>query len=134
MASDVGASAGALSRTEVILVAVAAILGAAVWWWAMASAPRYSFGAEQDMGNGLFYPLLLGVALMGGWIVPSRAGLIGLALGAPGMLLSPWTAPRGDNDGLWILVIPFLVAFMLVLALVADLAGRARRRFTGRSN
>ena len=115
-------------------MAVAASLGTAVWWWAMASAPRYSFGPEQDAGNGLYYPLLLGAALIGGWILPERARLLGLALGAPGMLMSPWTAPRGDNDGLWILVIPFLVGFTFVLALVADVAGRARRRLTGRND
>lgn len=122
-----------LTRTDVLLVVVAALVGLVAWWMTMATAPRYSFGADQGMGNGLYYPLPLGAAAVGGWVVPARAALIGLALGAPGVLLSPWTAPRGDNDGLWILIVPLLVVFTFVSALAADLTGRLRGRIAQRS-
>jgi hypothetical protein len=109
-------------------------VGLIAWWVAMASAPRYSFGASQDMGNNLYYPVLLGAAAIGGWIVPARAAaLIGAALGAPGVLLSPWTAPRGDNDGLWVLIIPTLGVFTMVLGVVATFSARGRGRITRRA-
>jgi len=38
-----------------------------------------------------------------------------MVLGLLPLLLSPWTAPRGDNDGLWILIVPLLAVFMFVL-------------------
>jgi hypothetical protein len=34
-------------------------------------------------------------------------------------MLSPWTAPRGDDDGLWLLIVPTLFVFVGVLVLVA---------------
>jgi len=55
---------------------------------------------------------------------------------APGLitvqlLVAPFTTPRGDNDGLWVLIIPIIVVFGAVLALVswgaALLAGSIRR-------
>ena len=39
-----------------------------------------------------------------------------------------WTAPRGDEDGLWTLIFPYLIFIGLVLLLPAWIAGRCRDR------
>ena len=55
----------------------------------------------------------------------------GAALALGPTLLAWWTAPRGDNDGLWALIFWFLPAFgavAAVLAAVAERIGVARRR------
>jgi len=126
-AEGAGSRRAGLARAEVACLTGMGLLGLAVWWWAMASAPRYSYGPQQDMGNNLYFPLLLAVAVLGGWLLPARARLMGFMLGLPGLLLSPFTAPRGDDDGLWILIVPMLVGFAFLLAIVADGAGRVRR-------
>jgi hypothetical protein len=123
--------------------AVATAVGLVTWLVTMASAPRYSDGAEQDLGHPALLPVLLAAALAGGFVARRRPGLIGLGLGLPGLLLSPWTAPRGDDDGLWLLIIPCLALFVVVLigaAWVGCQAGDAvirgwrwrRRRRAGR--
>ena len=106
-------------RTTTVLAAIAAsAIGLITWIVTMASAPRYSSGAK-DLGSSALYYVLLGAALAGGVLLPTRAWLIGMMLGLPPLLLSPWTAPRGDNDGLWILIIPMLAIFLLVLVAAA---------------
>jgi len=72
--------------------------------------------------------VLLVAALVIGFVAPTHAWLLGALLGLPGLLLSPWTAPRGDNDGLWVLIIPTLGVFVLVLMGVATVTSWARRR------
>ncbi len=42
-----------------------------------------------------------------------RAGLLTVG---PGLLLAGWTAPRGDNDGIWILWFPFLLMSIFLTA------------------
>jgi hypothetical protein len=114
---------------DAFALAVAGVFSVSVWVVTMASAPRYSYGADQDMGSNALYYVLLGAAFVGGLVLPRRAGLIGLALGLPPFVLSPWTAPRGDNDGLWIFIVPMLGIFMFVLLGAAAVGARVR---TGR--
>ncbi|MEN9646133.1 MAG: hypothetical protein RL238_2802 [Actinomycetota bacterium] len=120
-------------RQRTLVAAVSAAIGVSVWAVTMASAPRYSNGAEQDLGSTAFFWILLLVALVGGFLVPSGATLVGVALGLPALLLSPWTAPRGDNDGLWILIIPALIVFLVVLVLAARVTAWLRERVSRRS-
>ena len=47
-------------------------------------------------------------------------------------LLAPWTTPRGDNDGLWVLIIPLLAMFALVLYLVTCVCGRSTAAIVAR--
>jgi hypothetical protein len=105
---------------------VAGTVGLVTWLATMASAPRYSYGASQDVGNGTLFPILLGAAVGGALVAPRRAALVGAMLGLPGLVLSPWTAPRGDNDGLWILIVPFMGVFTVVLVATALAAAGAR--------
>jgi membrane protease YdiL (CAAX protease family) len=120
-------------RQRTVVAAVSAAIGASVWVVTMASVPRTSSGPEQDLGNNAFFWILLAGALVGGFLLPSCATVIGVALGLPALLLSPWTAPRGDNDGLWILIVPALVVFLLVLVLVARVGAWLRERSSQRS-
>lgn len=91
----------------------------------MASAPRYSFGPEDDTGDfGAFVTCTLLAAVVLGALYPRRSALTGALVGLPALVLSPWTAPRGDNDGLWVLVVPSLAVFLVMLTAVASFAGR----------
>jgi hypothetical protein len=128
-----GDRGGMVDRTaRADLVATAAIgliagaLGLAAWTVTMASAPRHSFGPDLDMGDTRYFPVVLGAAGIGGWLSPRRVPLVGLALGAPGLLLAPWTAPRGDGDGLWILILPILLGFVGLLCATAFAGGWIR--------
>lgn len=115
------------NRLETALTGiVAGTVGLVTWLATMASAPTYSYGAGEDMGNGALIPILLGAALGGGFVAPRRAALAGAMLGLPGLVLSPWTAPRGDNDGLWILIVPFMGVFTVVLVATALAAASGR--------
>jgi hypothetical protein len=110
----------------------AGTIGLATWVSTMASAPRFSEGDTENLGRpDIYYWFLLGVAVIGGLVVPRRAKLIGLVLGLPGLILSPWTTPRGDNDGLWVLEIPALAIIVVVLIAAASVAGWARTRLWG---
>ena len=62
-------------------------------------------------------------ALLGGLVVQRSPARLGALLGFPGVVLAPFTAPRGDNDGLWVLIVPFtvLVAALLIVRGVSDL-------------
>lgn len=86
------------------------MLGAVVWMVTMGSAPRYAQGPDIDTGNPLALALGLGaVALVLGLLGPKRPLLVGALVTAGPLLLAPVTAPRGDGDGLWILIFPMLV-------------------------
>lgn len=99
-------TAGGLQRSVVGVVSAA--VGVSVWIVMMASSPRFSDGAVQDVGSSGFFWILLAVAFIGGFLLLSCATVMGVALGLPALLLSPLTAPRGDNDGLWILIVALL--------------------------
>ena len=96
----------------------------------MATAPRYSYGPDPETGaSAYYYPVLLLAALVLGFVAPTHARLVGILLGLPGLILSPWTTPRGDNDGLWALVVPLLCVFVLVLTAAARFGAWALNRF-----
>jgi hypothetical protein len=106
----------------VLLIGVAT--GLAIWVPTQASAPRYSYGADQDMGSAWFIPLtaiavcVLSAVFARRWqfVVP---GVVGIQL-----LLAPFTAPRGDNDGLWILIVPLIAVLGFGLLLVSFFVAR----------
>src|SRR5262245_43801628 len=104
----------------------AATIGLVTWVVTMASAPRYSYDPE-DMGEStVYFVVLLLAALAMGFVAPRHSWLLGALLGLPGLLLSPWTAPRGDDDGLWLMIIPTLGLFVLLLLPVAGLGAWVR--------
>ena len=119
---DVGRSRG-LSRGWAALVA--AVAGAGIWGETMGSAPRYSFGPDQDTGS--FGACLVGLALAAlllGLLTPRFPAVVGAVVTGVPLLLAPWTAPRGDNDGLWVLILPML-ALNMGATLLASWIGAA---------
>lgn len=133
-------SSGSGERDEVGWPAVgicvgAVIWGSAVWWWAMGSAPRVSFSGETGNPLGLLLGLLFGAVVVGiafGIRATRQQGdnsakatqfLLALLAGAlvalPGWVLSPWTTPRGDNDGLWGLWILYMGAAVLSTSIIS---------------
>lgn len=96
----------------------------------MALAPRYDYGPDQDMGDPTLYFVILLMAALGiGYVAPKRSWLVGVLLGLPGLVLSPWTAPRGDNDGLWLLIVPMLGVFVVILIAMARIGSWVRSHF-----
>jgi hypothetical protein len=47
---------------------------------------------------------------------------------APAIILALWTTPTRDNDGLWVLIVPLLVFFLLILCGGHWLGAFARRK------
>jgi hypothetical protein len=113
-------------------IVVAGTVGLLAWVATILSVPQYSYGVEEETGSFPLFYVLLGAALIGGLLRPRAAGAIGLALGLPALILSPWTAPRGDGDGLWILIVPLLFVFLFVLVAIAGIGGWIRTRFIDR--
>jgi len=110
----------------------AAGTGLATWVATMATAPRYSYGPGQDLGGSAYYLVLFVAALAGGFVAPARASLVGLMLVLPGLALAPRTAPRGDDDGLWVLIFPLLCVFALVAIAVARVGAWASLQASAR--
>jgi hypothetical protein len=83
---------------------------------------------HEGNGEGAFWWLMLIAAGTLGFALDDRRGLLGAALGVAPFVLSPWTAPRGDGDGLWLLYIPMLAGFVLVLSATSSVMSLLRRR------
>jgi hypothetical protein len=107
-----------LTRRALIFGWAALVLGVVLWWVLMASA------SGEETGNGTFYWWMLLAAAVLGVLAADREGWCGVALGVGPLVLAPWTAPRGDGDGLWVLALPVLLVYPILLMLVA--AGSAR--------
>lgn len=104
-----------------------------VWGWTMGSAPRYSFGPDQDTGHfGLLLVGLAAVAVVAGALTPHHTVLVGVTTVVVPISLAPGTAPRGDGDGLWVLVFFALAWFVPVAIGLACIAGQARARLVER--
>lgn len=86
------------------------------------------------MGNGgVLLWSLLAATLVGGFAFPRFARVISLGLGLPPLVMAPWTAPRGENDGLWVLIVPMLAVFVAVLIATAAAGSRIRGRLAQRA-
>lgn len=71
--------------------------------------------------------LVAGAGFAIGGMLGGNALLTGVLLGTPALLTAAWLTPRGDEDGLWLLVFPFVV-FAMGCAAVAHVAGAAVAR------
>jgi hypothetical protein len=109
------------------LVASAAGLG--IWLATMATVPRgeYVSGARTT----LLWLGMITMALALGYVFPDESDLVALRLVASPLLTAGWTAPRGDEDGLWVLFFPYLIFMGFVLLLVAWAASRLRTWLDG---
>ena len=122
------------SRAEAVAFGVSAATGLAIWLPTMALQPRHDYGAKPQQGSLWFLPLMVGAAFVLTVIFAERWQMVAPGLVTSQLLLAAFTTPRGDNDGLWVLIFPLLIGFMMVLYLgCAAIAGsalwiRARRR------
>jgi hypothetical protein len=99
-------------------LAVAAFLGLTLWF-GLVVVP------EDTGGSAFLWSSLLAATAFGlKTSTTAEAWQVGVGLAGPGLVLALWTAPRGDNDGLWLLWLPILACLALYLALTAWLVGR----------
>ena len=86
--------------------------------------------ADDDDPSGsrlwLLWITMVAVAAILGYAFPEDDGFIAFAMAGAPLVAAGWTAPRGDGDGLWVLIFPYLIFMGFVLWLVAWLAGRLR--------
>jgi hypothetical protein len=101
-------------------------IGLAEWIVLVAIPAR----GNPNYSGALFFLAALASALVLG-AADSKSPHIraGLFMAIPCLLLAGWTAPRGDNDGLWILWFPFIVISALLLAGCHRVGSAVRRSF-----
>jgi hypothetical protein len=109
-------------------IAIGVAVGALIWIATMASEPRYSDGPDESNGNPALWPLLALTAFALGFVEPRRPWRVALAVNSAPLLLMFWTTPRGDDDGLWVLIVPMIVGYTIVLAACAAVSGWIRRQ------
>jgi hypothetical protein len=114
-----------LNRSQWMVFVFAAIVGLAVWLPTMALQPAYERGVHDANGSPLFLPLMLIAAFVLGAVFYRNWQVVALAFLLPQFVLAPWTAPRGDNDGLWVLILPLLIVLFVIEQALAALAGTA---------
>jgi hypothetical protein len=110
------------------LAGIAALFGAVVW---LALVPSDERRPETPLA---YWLLCGGGAFVLGAATPRKdeAVVAGTAIAAPALLLAGWTAPRGDEDGLWVLWFPLLVGLGGLLAGIAMAASWTANRVRSR--
>ncbi len=93
---------------DIVVMTVSAATGLAIWIPTQASHPRYSHAPHQDTGSPAFIWLTVGAALLLTLLFTRRWQMVVPGLVGVQLLLAPFTTPRGDNDGLWTLIVPFI--------------------------
>jgi hypothetical protein len=94
--------------------------------WLLTAVLPYR-GETRSSGGPYVVALCVGGAVAG-FVLGGRAAATGALLGAPGFVLLWWTAPRGDEDGLWLLWAPVVVFAALLAGLSHRAAGAVRAR------
>lgn len=88
----------------VLPTVVSMTISVLIWIPTMAMQPRFS-NTPQDPTRGQVYLVLMVLApVVLGALFSTRWEPIAPALIVPQFLLAPYTAPRGDDDGLWVLI------------------------------
>jgi len=105
---------------RLVVVMLAAAIGLALWL-------AFVVPLDQETNSPAFWWLMLAAAFVLGISVELDHAVLGAAaLVVLPLVLCPWTAPRDDNDGLWLLWMPLLLLFPIALIGVAWLGSRAR--------
>jgi len=100
----------ALARRQMLLYAA---VGALEWLILVMFPARHN---ANFLGGSYFVALFVSAFILGAADMTKSNLAVAYILIAPGLLLAGWTAPRGDNNGLWILWFPFLVVAVLPTA------------------
>ena len=91
---------------------------------------RPPLDVSDAAGWWLLLAAFLVPAAIAGWRRVAHPLAIGAALAAGPGILAFWTAPRGDNDGLWVLqlwTLPAMGGFAALTAMVAERTSGARQ-------
>jgi hypothetical protein len=100
-------------------------LGTAEWLGLVAIEGRYD---ANWLGDPYLVALVI-TALMLGAVNPRMPHLrAGILLIAPALVLALWTAPHGNNDGLWMLWFPILFFFIFFVAGCHGVGAKIRTR------
>lgn len=104
---------------------VATVIGAADWIVLVAVPARN----DPNLSGGSFFLALFFSAVVLGVLMPNRHHVrVAALLVTPALIFAGWTAPRGDNDGLWTLWFLFLLFSMIPTAACHWIGNALRRR------
>jgi hypothetical protein len=109
--------------------AAVTVLVAVVLWFAL--VPHDDPGTTDPRVPAYWSVMVAAAASLGFAFGRPRAVLVGSGLTLPQFVLAFWTAPRGDNDGLWALRMPLLLVFGAVLIVPAWMGGWVAGRRSG---
>ncbi len=113
---------------------VSAVVGIAIWWPTQAMEPRYDYNhLSHHVGWRWYVPLMFAAALPLTMVFSRQWKWIGAGLVALQLVAAPFTTPRGDNDGLWVLVFPLIVVLGAALTLYCAMLSVVVRRFKRRA-
>lgn len=108
-----------------LLRAMVYVAGGLAAWIGLVAIPTRT---NPNVTGRLYFAVILVVAFVFGAVWPSRHhARVSALLVLPGLALAGWTAPRGDNDGLWGLWFVFLL-LAIVLGSICHRAAAALRR------
>jgi len=109
--------------------AVSVVLAVGLWF---ALVPHSDADRTDPRVPAFWWIMILAAGVLGVAFGRGRALIVAVALSLPQFVLAFWTAPRGDNDGLWVLWMPLLLLFGAFLVIPTWLGGWFRERVAGR--
>lgn len=105
-------------------VSLYAVIGAIDWLILVAAPARHN---PHYLGGGYLPALFISALILGMLTLTKPHLLAALVLIGPALVLAVWTAPRGNNSGLWILWFPILLVAVLPAAACHWVGFLARR-------
>ncbi len=94
-------------------------------WFVFAAGPTLE---PSERPISIFIWAIILAAFFAGLFSGAKERTIAIALALPPLILAIWTAPRGDDDGLWILIFPFLLFSGALCYCLARLGANIRKR------
>ena len=117
-----------INRQDGVAPAVVSGVLAVVLWFALVP---HTDADNAEARVPAFWCIMVGVAaVLGVAFGRQRALIVAATLSVPQFVLAFWTAPRGDNDGLWVLWMPLLLLFGAFLLIPAWAGGWLRDRLS----
>jgi hypothetical protein len=107
------------------------VVAGAVGWLTYVSLVG-SYDRPRTWMFDVYFVVAIAITMLGTEIRKSRdPWALAFATVVPALVLAWWTTPRGDNDGLWILIFPILAFVFVVCGVLATLYRWLRRRRAG---
>ena len=111
-------------RHDKLITALLFILSTILW---LLFATDTIFESEDKLINAYLWGICL-TALLTGLLSKLKPEIIAISLVLPALILAIWTFPRGDGDGLWVLIFPILLFFGALSYGLAVLGNIIRKR------